>query len=191
MDGLVQYLSKTPSTSHFTRERYRDVARTAESAIVWYSFLDSFGCCGRGRVGRGLLSVIFVGSPSSAIGVDGRRTGVDTGMAFFLLVFVDDVLGVVFAGVGFLGVEEVGLVARIGEDALRFAADSRRSRAGRIRFCGKGGGATDSSAIDACVSISTVTPDATAHSFNVLSPGEKTLVLGRERLNIGPRHSWH
>jgi hypothetical protein len=33
LEGLVQYFSKIPSASHFIRDRCRETARTADSAI--------------------------------------------------------------------------------------------------------------------------------------------------------------
>jgi hypothetical protein len=79
--------------------------------------------------------VILVGRVSSTIGVEGRRSGDGSTAGFLVACFwVGAVLGVDFAGVDFLGV--AGLGGGIGEDARRFAADSRRSRAGRTRFCG-------------------------------------------------------
>jgi hypothetical protein len=86
-------------------------------------------------VGNGFASEIFVGRASSTIGVEGRLSG-DGSTAVFLATcfFAGAVFGLDFAGVAFLGV--AGLGAGIGDDARRFAADSRRSRAGRTRFWG-------------------------------------------------------
>jgi hypothetical protein len=138
-EGFVQYFSKTPSASHFARERCSDAASIAESAMVWYSFVDSFDGWGWCEVGSGRPSVILVGSPSSMIGVDGRLVGVASGKAFRLLYLLGAVLGVDFAGVDLLGVG-AGFAMEIGEDASLFVADSRRSRAGSTRFCGTTGG---------------------------------------------------
>jgi hypothetical protein len=79
--------------------------------------------------------VIFVGTLSSVIGVESRRAGAASDAAFRLLYFDGAVLGVDFAGVPFLGVD-AGFAIAIGEEARLFAADSRRSRAGRTRFWG-------------------------------------------------------
>jgi hypothetical protein len=80
--------------------------------------------------------VIFVGRPSSTIGVETRRVGVASGKDFRLLYLVAAVFGVDFAGVDFLGVDAGLVVVETGDDASLLVADSRRSRAGRTRFCG-------------------------------------------------------
>jgi hypothetical protein len=89
--------------------------------------------------------VTFVGRPSSVTGVEGRRGGVPSGKDFRFLYLVVIVFGVGLAGVDFLGVD-ADFGAAIGEDACLFAADSRLSRAGRTRFCGRVDAATFSSA---------------------------------------------
>ena len=79
--------------------------------------------------------MILVGSISSTMGVEGRRRCDGSTAVFLVTCFcARAVLGVDLAGVAFLGV--AGLGGGIGEEAWRLAADSRRSRAGRTRFCG-------------------------------------------------------
>lgn len=136
-EGFVQYFSKIPSASHFKRERCRDAARTAESAKLWYSLAESFEGCSWYAVGNGLQSITFVGIPSSVTGVERRRVGVPSGKAFRLLFLLGTVFEADLRVVDFFGVvADFGAV--MGEEARRFAADSRRSRAGRTRFCGRG-----------------------------------------------------
>ena len=79
--------------------------------------------------------MILVGRPSSVAGVERRRADVVSGKAFRLLYLFAFVFGVDLAGVDFLGVE-ASLGVDIGDDASRFVTDSRRSLAGRTRFCG-------------------------------------------------------
>ena len=135
-DGFVQYLAKIPSASHLTRERCRAAARTAESATVWYSFVDNLDGCGLCEVGKGLLSSIFVGRPSLMVGVDIRCVGVASGKDFRFVYLAATGFGVGFAGVDFLGVDADFVAKEAGDDASLFVTDSRRSRAGRTRFCG-------------------------------------------------------
>jgi len=120
-DGLVQYLSNTPSAIHLDFDLCTAAAKTPLSAIDWYSFEDSVADCLSRTVGRGLLSFTRPGRPSSMTrGVDGRRGGVE---AIFLFILLEGVglLGVALGGVGLGG-------GRTGEEAILFAADSRRSR---------------------------------------------------------------
>jgi hypothetical protein len=135
LEGFLQYFSKIPSASHFTRERYKDAARTAESAIDWYSLVDILDDCGWCDVGNGMLSGTFVGKHFSATGVERRRAGVNSGGGFRLLYFVEAGFEGGFTGVDLFGVD-TDFGAGTGEDACLFAADARRSRAGRMRFCG-------------------------------------------------------
>lgn len=80
--------------------------------------------------------MILVGRPSSTIGVEKRRVGVASGKLLRFLYLAVAVLGVVLAGVDFLGVDAAFVVVEIGDEASLFVADSRRSRAGSTRFCG-------------------------------------------------------
>jgi hypothetical protein len=153
-EGFVQYFSKIPSASHFKRERCRDAARTAESAIVWYSFADNLDDWAWYEVGKGLLSVTLVGRQSSAMGVEGCREGVRSGTTLRLLYLAGFVFGGL-PGVDLFGVE-TDFGVEIGEDARLFAADSRRSRAGRTRFDGAAEGSSPSCAAASSLAISVV-----------------------------------
>lgn len=78
--------------------------------------------------------MILVGRTSSTIGVEGRRTDACSTVALLVVCFWVGVdLGVDLGGAGFFGVVFLG--GGVGDEARRFAADSRRSRAGRTRFC--------------------------------------------------------
>jgi hypothetical protein len=84
-------------------------------------------------VGSGFDSVIFVGRISSTIGVEGLRKGDGSTTVLLATCFgAGAAFGVDFAGVAFLGVTGLGMGN--GDDARRFAADSRRSRAGKTRL---------------------------------------------------------
>jgi hypothetical protein len=92
--------------------------------------------------------VTLVGRQSSAVGVEGCREGASSGTIVRLLYLVGSVFGGL-PGVDFFCVE-TDFGVEIGEDACLFAADSRRSRAGRIRF----GGAVDDSVLSCAATSS-------------------------------------
>lgn len=78
--GFVQYFLKMPSQSHCIRDRCREAAMIALSAIDWYCLADNVSACRSVEVGSGREAVNLVGRISSLVetGVDALRVGVDT-----------------------------------------------------------------------------------------------------------------
>lgn len=78
LTGLTQYFGKMPSQSHCMRDRWRDAASTALSAIDWYSERDRLAGCFCLDVGKGLLAPRRVGRTSSVTDNEGdeRDAGV-------------------------------------------------------------------------------------------------------------------
>jgi hypothetical protein len=69
--GLTQYFSKIPSQSHCTRDRVREAANMALSAIDWYSLNGRSAGCFCFRVGKGLFAPRREGKTSSATEAEG------------------------------------------------------------------------------------------------------------------------
>ena len=78
VSGFVQYFSRSPSCVQRAWLRESEACKTALAAMFWYSLPWRDTGCGRGKVGRGLLSAILQGSLGalfSPVGV--VREGVD------------------------------------------------------------------------------------------------------------------
>ena len=134
--GFTQYFLKIVSDSHCERERVNEAARIALSAMLWYSLLDSVEACFCFVAGKGFELVTLVGIISSTGGVDASR-GVGVCATLDLLLYLRFGFGSDAGVAGFdTAVAFFAVDGRAGECRRRFAADSRRSLAGKTLFAG-------------------------------------------------------
>jgi hypothetical protein len=111
----------------------------ALSAMDWYSLGDKLVGCFSLDVGRGLLTTSRVGKASSAIDMEGdeRDAGVSNLTRLARLVYLRFSRGGSVEGSSVEALRAVGVAAGwTGDDALLFALESPRSRAGNTLFGG-------------------------------------------------------